>query len=402
MLKQIHKSSAMKKSIVLLLTFVILNTLSAEVAPKKPKGPVSPAPESKLKIRSKVSRPEGKGWYIYGTAGYGIPFLSTNKFSPYKEVGNKDWNQTDTSLSAKPIFGTLGGGWAASFGWGHMFNKYVGIDVLHTIAIHPEQLDARINTDVTLSNGNKASYFAEEYTKIKPAIYINPHLVMHWDNGKRFGITGKAGLCLPIGGAPVSRAKVIDHSGRLLETLAGLPIIPLTLIDPSYSMEYTAVAKTSLHPTIGVSTSIAFDVRLFKNVWAFAEFRIQAFTIRPKDTKFSEFSVKTESTLLPLISALTPIPLNIANVDEAPEYLKHFVYHGEITEESNTLRYTIGTDLKKIDINKPMDEPAQKYNASTMYFNLGMRMNFTENWDKRRGPKVIPKREAKAAKKANK
>ena len=34
-----------------------------------------------LKIRKNVSRPEGKGWFIYGTAGYGIPFLSTNKFS---------------------------------------------------------------------------------------------------------------------------------------------------------------------------------------------------------------------------------------------------------------------------------------------------------------------------------
>ncbi|MFN8260447.1 MAG: hypothetical protein U0X41_05840 [Chitinophagales bacterium] len=272
--------------------------------------------ESKLNIRSKVTRPEGKGWFIYGSAGYGIPFLSTNKFSPFKEVGNKDWFQSPTALSVKPIYGTLGGGWQASLGWGHMFNKFIGIDILHTIAIHPNQLDARINTDVDLGGGKKASYYAEEYTKIQPAIYINPHLVMHWDNGKRFGVTGKAGLCMPIGGTPVTKAKIIDHSGRLVETLAGLPVIPLTILT-DFSSEYTATAKSKLNPTIGVSASIAFDVRLFKNVWAFAEMRVQAFTIAPKETNFTEFSLKTESPFLPIISALTPLPLNVASANRS-------------------------------------------------------------------------------------
>jgi hypothetical protein len=63
------------------------------------------------------------------------------------------------------------------------------------------------------------------------------------------------------------------------------------------------------------------------------------------------------------------------------------------------LRYTSGLDLKEIDINKPMEEPAVKYNASTLYFNAGLRMNILDHWDKKRGPRVMPKREAKAAKK---
>ena len=355
-----------------------------------------------LKIRKNVSRPEGKGWFIYGTAGYGIPFLSTNKFS-FKEIGNKDWFQTPSSLSVKPIYGTLGGGWQGSLGWGHMFNKFIGIDILHTIALHPNQLSARINTDIDLGGGRKASYYAEEFTKIMPAIYINPHLVMHWDNNKRFGITGKAGLCMPIGGSPVTKAKIIDESGRLLQTLAGLPVIPITALT-NFRSEYTATAKSKLKPTIGVSASMAFDVRLFKNVWAFAEVRVQAFTISPSETIFTEFSLKTETDplLLGLIGAIAPIPLNIANVDEAPEFLKRFVYKKEITEESNTLRYSTGLTLKEIDINKPMEEPGIKYNASTLYFNVGVRMNFTQNWDKRRAAKVQPRRDAKAAKKENK
>lgn len=390
----------MKKAI-LLLTVLFLVTLGyAQKKTKKSSPEVSTyTGESKLNIRKNVTRPEGKGWFIYGTAGYGIYFLSTNKFSPFKEVGNKDWFQeSSTNLSVKPIYGTLGSGWQASFGWGHMFNKYIGIDVLQTIAFHPERLDARINTTVDLGGGKIASYYAEEYTKIMPAMYINPHLVMHWDNNKRFGITGKAGLCMPIGGTPVSRAKVIDHSGRLLETLAGLPVIPITLLT-DFSSEYNATAKTKLNPTIGVSASIGFDVRLFKNVWAFAEVRVQAFTISPKETNFSEFSLKTESPLLPVLSALTPLPLNVESAATAPEYLKHFVYKKEITEESNTLRYSTGLTLKQVDIDKPMEEPALKFNASTLYFNLGVRMNFTQHWDKKRAAKVMPKREAKAAKK---
>ena len=58
-----------------------------------------------------------------------------------------------------------------------MFNKYIGIDILHTIAFRPNRLDARINTTVDLGGGKMASYYAEEYTKITPAIYLNPHLV---------------------------------------------------------------------------------------------------------------------------------------------------------------------------------------------------------------------------------
>jgi len=386
----------------LTLSFSMLLLASTSFALNKPKKAETTATitrlESKLKIRSNVTRPEGKGWFLYGTAGYGIPFLSTNKFSPFKEIGNKDWYQQPGVLSVKPIYGTLGGGWQASFGWGHMFNKYIGIDVLHTIALHPNRLDARINTNVDLGGGKTASYFAEEHTKIMPAIYLNPHLVMHWDDGKRFGITGKAGLCMPIGGTPVTKAKIIDNSGRLLETLAGLPVIPLTFLTDFHS-EYTATAKSKLNPAIGVSASIGFDVRLFKNIWAFAEIRVQAFTIAPKETTFSEFSLLTESPLLPIISALTPLPLNITNISETPEYLKHFVYKKEINEKSNTLRYTSGLDLKEIDINKPMEEPAVKYNASTLYFNAGLRMNILDHWDKKRGPRVMPKREAKAAKK---
>ena len=62
----------------------------------------------------------------------------------------------------------LGGGWQASVGWGHMFNKYIGIDILHTLSFHPEQLDARINTTVDLGGGKWLPILQSSIPKLCP------------------------------------------------------------------------------------------------------------------------------------------------------------------------------------------------------------------------------------------
>ena len=366
---------------------------------------------AKLKIRHNVLRPLGKEWYITASAGYGIPFLPTNKRSPLKEIGEGDWQQSPGTLSRKPLFGTNGGGFAMNLGWGHMFNKYIGIDVLHTLAWHPESLDARINTKSTSFLGT-SSYYATQKTSTM-AIYISPHLVMRWDNGKRFGITAKAGLVAPIFGNTVSRAHIDDNSGRLLQTLNGIPPV---LGIPFIHMKLDAVAKTKYHPTLGVSTSIGFDVKLSKKVWLYGEARIQAYTIKLISTKMNEFKMETSlklgdleismkvaddlikqisGNLLSLSSLTGGLPLNIANASEAPRFLKERRYVDEITENSNTARYgtksMIGgplnfTGLEAVDLNKPMDEPGQRYNTSTLYFNVGLRVDF-DLWDKKRSEK---------------
>lgn len=362
----------------------------------------------KLRIRKKVDRPFGKDWYVTVSGGYGIPFLATNKRSPLKEIGDKDWYQHNGDLSVKPLFGTNGGGFAMNIGWGHMFNKYIGIDVTHTIAWHPEKLDARIDLD---------TYYATQKTGTF-GIYISPHLIMRWDNGKRFGITGKAGMVIPIFGKTTTRAYILDKQGRIIETLAGLPILPLNL-PGLFGLEIEIVGKahTSYRPTVGVSASIGFDVKLSKQVSLFAEVRVQAYTITLKETVFDEFKQSSYLNVLglriPAPEGLLALPSTVNNVDEAPEYLKHYIYRKEITEESNTARY--GTKslfpddglggivkalsgqsgMEMVDINKPMDEPGQKFNASTLYFNAGLRIDF-DLWDKKRAAK----REAHASKKA--
>jgi hypothetical protein len=370
-----------------------------------------------LKIRDKVKRPLGKDWYVTVSAGYGIPFITTNKKSPLKEIGEGDWQQSPGALSRKSMFGTNGGGFAFNFGWGHMFNKHIGIDVLHTFAWHPESLDARINTTSEGPLGT-SSYYATQKTSTF-GMYISPHLVMRWDNGKRFGITGKAGLVAPIFGNTTSRANIDDNSGRLLQTLNGIP--PIIGI-PFIHMTLDAVAKTSYKPTLGVSTSIGFDVKLSKRVWMYAEARIQAYTIKLVQTVMNEFKMQTSlklgeteiplsiaddlikdisGGLLSLASLTGGLPLNINSAAEAPKFLTHYNYVDEITEESNTARYGTRsliagplnlTGLPPVDLDKPMDEPGQKFNTSTMYFNLGLRVDF-DLWDKKRKDKTSKKQD---------
>lgn len=353
----------------------------------------------RLKIRKNVLRPLGKDWYISLSAGYGIPFMSTNKRSPLKQIGDKDWYQHGKELSVKPLIGTNGGGFAFNFGWGHMFNKYIGIDVLHTIAWHPEKLDARIDID---------TYYASQKTGTF-GVYISPHLITRWDNGKRFGITGKAGLVMPIFGKTSTRAYILDKQGRIIETLAGLPILPLNIPGLlGLEIEIIGRAHTEYKPTVGVSASIGFDVKISPKVTFYSEVRVQAYTITLRETIFDEFKQTSKVNLLGIIKIPAPegllaIPSNVANVSEAPEFLKHYVYRKEINEQSNTARYgtrslftedglggivrslTGQAGLPTIDKNKPMDEPGQKFNASTLYFNAGLRIDFD----------LIKKREAK-------
>lgn len=374
-----------------IIALFAVSTYATEIKATADEDATSQKKSLKLNVTKGKPSKEGKGWYITLSGGYGFPFLATNKRSPLKEIGDKYWYQRgNTDLSVKPLFGTNGGGFAFNLGWGHMFNKYIGIDVLHTIAWHPEQLNAKIDLD---------NYYATQKTGTF-GIYVSPHLIMRWDNGKRFGVTGKAGVVLPIFGKTSTRAYIKDSQGRIIETLGGLPILPLNIPGLlGLEIEIAGRAHTSYHPTVGVSASIGFDVKLNKLLSLFAEVRVQAYTITLKETIFDEFRQTSKLNILgiPLDApdGLLAIPSNVANVDEAPEFLKHYTYKKEITEESNTARYgmkslfpndgigalvrtlTGQTGLPTVDINKPMDEPGQKFNASTIYINAGLRLDFS-------------------------
>lgn len=312
----------------------------------------------------KKVRPEGKGWFFEVSAGWGMPFMPTNMRSPLAEIGDKDWYQRGKKeLSVKSNFGTNGGGWAGSFTIGHMFHKHVGLDGTFTVAKHPERLDARIDI---------VGYTATQRTSTN-AVYFSPHLVVKSNKGK-FGVTAKAGLFIPIYGSTVSYANIQDKNGRMMQSLLGMPLQPLPggILDLSFK----AKTVTSYNPTIGVSTSISFDYLVSDRIRLFAQARVGAYTISLKETKFEEIQMSTKLFGIDIYE-LGQLKTNISSVDEAPEFLRKIVYREEITLESNTARYG-----GKVDLNKPMEEVGQKYNASSLYFNLGVNIAF-DRYEKR-------------------
>lgn len=317
----------------------------------------------------KKVRPEGKGWFFEAGFGWGMPFLPTNMRSPLAEIGDKDWYQRGKrELSVKSNFGTNGGGWAANFTIGHMFHKNVGLDGTFTVAKHPERLDARIDI---------VGYTATQRTSTN-AVYFAPHLVVRSNKGK-FGVTAKAGLFIPIYGSTVSYANIKDKSGRMMQSLMGLPLQPLAggILDLSFK----AKTITSYNPTIGVSTSISLDYLVNDRVRIFAQARVGAYTISLKETKFEELQLTTKLFDFDIYE-LGQLKTNIQSIDEAPEFLSRIIYRKEITHESNTARYG-----GKVDLNKPMEEIGQKYNASSLYFNIGVNFAF-DRFEKRSARKA--------------
>lgn len=222
----------------------------------------------------------GRAGYLSISGGYGIPFLSTAMRSPLKEIGDKDWYQRNGDLSVRPIIGTNGNGFALNVAGGIMFNRYIGFEAQLSACWHPEALDARIDIPTYYATQKSATF----------GMYLSTHLVMRWDNGKRFGVFAKVGPLLPFFGAPDTRAYIHDQQGRIIETLAGLPILPLNISGlANLDIELIGRSKSTFNPTIGLSAAIGAEIKLNKNFSLFGEVRVQAYTITIKETEFYEF-----------------------------------------------------------------------------------------------------------------
>lgn len=331
--------------------------------------------EDSVTVDINANRPDGKSWYVSFSGSYGLPFMTSTLNSPLAEVGLYDYYKRGADFSITKRYGSRGTGPSFNVAIGHMFNKNIGLEGFLSAARHPTQLDAR--QDI---NG----YYAIQETGTT-AMYFAAHLVSHWDNGKKFGITGKVGPLLPFYGNVISDAVIKDKSGQLLQTLTGgsLPELPQGIVD----ITLVGSAKTTLLPTVGVSGSIGFDYKITPKFTLYGEARALLYTVKLKETIFQEMSMSTKIGGIE-IPELGVLKTSFKSVDEAPEFLKHYVYYDEITEESNTARYG-----GKPDLNKPMDELSDKFNASTLYLSIGFRMNI-DRWSKGRGEK---KAEAKAA-----
>jgi outer membrane protein W len=328
-------------------------------------------------------RPEGKRWFFEVSGMYGFKVPRAQLKSPLEaEIGRMDYNESEKNkeLSIKPIFSSNGGGPAMRIGFGHMFNKYIGLEMNIILAFHPSQLDARTVTD---------KYYASQYTKIIPAAYMAPGVRFAWDNGKRFGVYSKIGLFMPFGGRVVTNASIDDKEGRLLATFFGLEFLGLPLSSiPFLETKLEAEARTQLNPSAGLAGSLGFDVKVNEKTSFFFDASAGFYSIRPKKTTYEK--LKMDNTILGL-------SFPDLNFDEntAPKILTEIVYVNEITETSNNPKYN-----KRVDLEKPLEIPALITNGSTLYLSAGFRFNMNR-WDKKRKEKVEEKLEKKEEKKGS-
>jgi hypothetical protein len=330
------------------------------------------------KKRVGEDRPEGKKWYFEFAGGYGFKVPRTQLKSPLEaEIGTVDYYQNRKELSIKPIFSSNGGGPNLRVGFGHMFNKYIGLDMQIILAFHPEQLDARTVLD---------KFSAEQYTKITAA-YMTPSVKFAWDNGKRFGMYSKLGVFMPFSGRVISDAVVDDREGRLLATFFAVEFLGLPLSSiPFLESKLVARGKTQLNPSAGLNASLGIDVKLTEKSTFFFEANAGFYTIRPKKTTFINFDMQNK---------IFGLSLDDLNFDEntAPKILSEYVYVKELTETSNNPKYN-----KRVDIDKPLEVLAMINNGSTLYLNAGFRFSINR-WEKRKEG-VEAKVEKKKSKKA--
>lgn len=330
-------------------------------------------------IGLKSNRPEGKGWYVIGQVGYGVPFLTSNMRSPFAEVGDKIFYQNGTHKSIKPQYSTNGNGFNAAFAFGHMFNNHIGIETQFMMVNHPEATDAEVKSD---------NYEAYQKTQTY-AMYLSPTLLFHHQI-KKFGITTKIGPFIPIGGIVTSRARIIDREGQLIFSLLNYPIkdIPPGIL----TSVFEGIAKTKLVPTIGFRGALALEYKFNQKITMFIEASASVYNIKIKETIFEQQKLQASVSLFGQNIEITNL-----GIDKIPEYLKHYVWVDEITETSNNLKY----HYRPFDPNKPMEDLTLKLNASSVYIDLGLKVNINR-WDDIRGPKKTQKIENKAAKKSAK
>lgn len=321
-------------------------------------------------------RPEGRTWYVSGQVGYGIPFLTSNMRSPFSEIGDKIYYHYGNDKSIKAQYNTNGNGLNGTFAFGHMWNKFIGIEASFMMVNHPEVTNAEVISK---------SYQAYQKTHTL-AWYLSPTLLFHHQY-KKFGITTKLGPFIPIGGIVSNKARIYDETGRLMTSMLGLPIkeFPSGLLVSTFEGN----AKTHLVPTIGMKAAIALEYKFNDKYVMFFEANAGVYNIKIKETEFESLKLTASLHALGL-----DIPVTNLGIDKLPEYLKHYVWVDEITEESNNLKY----HYKPFDPNKPMEELTQKLNASSMYFDIGLKVNINR-WDDIRGPKRTAKENARAAKK---
>lgn len=284
-------------------------------------------------------------FYIEISGGYNFPIVNDELQSPREQVGTLDHlMREDSTLSVRPVQGTLGGGWKSSVNFGYMFHPNIGIEFQFNYVRGEDILMSRINTPT----------YKAEHSLISQRVEAIPQLVLNHQM-KRWGIYSKSGVILPLWGYVESTISVDDQDGRSVEGILGYPVAGL-------QAKVNAKARTNPKFSYGFQTRLGVSFKASNLISIYTEASYAALSIRAKETITEEMNVE-------LSNANGGTPLFIS-ADDLDEITINSNYVDEITETSNNPLYNPNSDL-----DKPLDEPAFKDNFNNVGVCIGIRFN---------------------------
>lgn len=284
-------------------------------------------------------------FYIEIGGGYNFPIVNDELQSPREQVGTLDHlMREDSSLSVRPVQGTLGSGWKSSVNVGYMFHPNIGIEFQFNYVRGEDILMSRINTPT----------YNAEHSLLSQRVEATPQLVLNHQM-KRWGIYSKSGVIIPLWGYVESTITVDDQEGRAVEGILGYPVAGL-------QAKVNAQARSNPRFSYGFQTRLGVSFQASNLISIYAEAHYAALSIRAKETITEEMDIELTN-----VNGGTPLFITADDLD-AIEINSNYV--DEITETSNNPLYN-----PNVDLDKPLDEPAFKDNFNSVGVSIGVRFN---------------------------
>jgi hypothetical protein len=229
-----------------------------------------------------------KRFYIETSAGFGFPLVNDELQSPRPEVGLVDHlMRSDSSISVKPVQGTLGSGWRFALNAGYMFHRNFGFEL---------QFNYVRSLSILMSRTSSPTYKAEHLLR-STRVEITPQLVFV-AGIQKWQIYSKSGVILPVWGVVDSEISVSDQEGRVIQSVVGGTF-------PDVHAEVSAKAKTYAKFSFGFQTRLGVAYQANDWLSIFAEGSFAALSVRAKETINHQVDIEFTNSVSGVVSNRT-------------------------------------------------------------------------------------------------
>lgn len=284
-----------------------------------------------------------KRLYIETSVGFGFPYVNDELQSPRNEIGIVDHlMRADSSVSVKPVQGTLGSGWRFGLNVGYMFHRNFGFELGFNYVR---------SLSILMSRTNSPTYKAE-HLLFSTRVELTPQFVF-MAGIQKWGIYSKTGVILPFWGVVESDITVSDQEGRVIESVVGGTF-------PEVHAEVSAKANTYAKFSYGFQSRLGVSYQATDWLSVFVEGSFSALSVQAKETVNHQVNIEFTNSVSGVVSNRT--------VDDFDEIDLRSVYVSELTENSNNPEYN-----SNVDASKPLEELDFKDNFNHLGASIGLR-----------------------------